>query len=109
MADPLAELDVDRMVFHAERPGFRITELRMTPTQQVPWHRHSNIEDTFYVLDGRLRISLREPDDQVDLEPGQSFGPVSAGRPHLVTNRGDTPVTFFVLQGVGAYDYVPLA
>ena len=27
---------------------------------------------------------------------------------HLVTNAGETPVSFLVLQGVGEYDYVPL-
>lgn len=32
----------------------------------------------------------------------------AARRPHLVTNGGDGPVTFLVLQCVGEYDYVPL-
>jgi hypothetical protein len=31
-----------------------------------------------------------------------------AGRPHLVTNAGDTSMIILVLQGVGEYDYVPL-
>ena len=30
--------DVERRARHAERPGFRITELQISPTQQVPWH-----------------------------------------------------------------------
>jgi hypothetical protein len=33
---------------------------------------------------------------------------VGPGRPHLVTNAGETSVTFLVLQGAGEYDYVPL-
>jgi mannose-6-phosphate isomerase-like protein (cupin superfamily) len=74
---------------HAERPGFRITELRMSVEQRVPWHRHTNSEDTFYVIEGRVRISLRDPDEQFDLVAGESWGPVRAGRPHLVTNPGD--------------------
>jgi len=44
-------LDVEKIVYHAERPGFRITELRISPTQQVPWHSHSHIQDTFFVLE----------------------------------------------------------
>src|SRR5262249_52007801 len=30
-------------------------------------------------------------------------------RPHLVTNAGDTSAVFLVLQGIGDYDFVPLA
>jgi hypothetical protein len=43
----------------------------------------------------------------VRLGVGESFVAV-AGRPHLVTNAGDTSLTFLILQGVGEYDYVPL-
>ena len=26
----------ERLVYHAERPGYRISELQISPTQQVP-------------------------------------------------------------------------
>jgi quercetin dioxygenase-like cupin family protein len=96
-----AELVAD----HAERAGFRISELRMSPTQRVPWHYHTNIEDTFYVLEGHVQITLREPDDLVELEAGASWGPVRPGRPHLVTNGGRGAATFLVLQGLGEWDF----
>jgi quercetin dioxygenase-like cupin family protein len=67
-----SDLDAERVQRHAERPGFRITELRMSPTQQVPWHCHTNVQDTFYVLEGRVRVTLREPNDQIDLAAGES-------------------------------------
>jgi quercetin dioxygenase-like cupin family protein len=102
-------LDVEQLVYHAERPGFRISEIRISSTQEVPWHRHTNIEDTFYVLEGRLRVSLRNPDEQVEIEPGRTWGPVPPGRPHRVTNAGKTSTTFLVLQGIGDYDFLPLA
>ena len=79
---------------HAERPGFRVRELRMSAAQRVPWHRHTNIGDTFYVLEGRVRISLRDPDEQIELGAGETWGPVRAGRPHLVTNAGEEEVIF---------------
>ena len=97
----------ERVARHAERPGFRITELRMSPAQRVPWHYHTNIQDTFYVLEGELRLSLREPDEQIVLTPGEVFS-VGPGRPHLVTNAGQASVNFLVLQGIGKYDYVPV-
>jgi len=105
-ADHLYE--VERRARHAERPGFRISELQISPTQSVPWHSHSAISDTFYVIEGRLRLFLREPVEEVLLDPGDSYRVVPR-RPHLVTNGGESSATFLVLQGIGEYDYVPLA
>ena len=99
--------EVERRAFHAERPGFRITELQIGPTQKVPWHCHSNVQDTFYVLAGTIRIFLRDPQDDVRLEPGETYT-VRPKRAHFVTNAGDRSAVFLVLQGVGEYDYVPL-
>ena len=105
--DASALYEVERRARHAERPGFRITELQISPTQQVPWHYHTNVHDTFYVLEGELRLSLRDPKEEVRLAPGQTYA-VRPGRPHLVTNAGQRSATFLVLQGIGEYDYVPL-
>jgi mannose-6-phosphate isomerase-like protein (cupin superfamily) len=105
--DASALYEVERRARHAERPGFRISELQISPTQQVPWHYHTNVQDTFYVLEGEVRLFLRDPKEEVRLEPGDSY-PVRAGRPHLVTNPGTSSATFLVLQGIGEYDYVPL-
>ena len=100
--------EVERRERHAERPGFRINELQISPPQQVPWHYHSNIRDTFYVIEGRLRLFLREPKEEVRLGPGDTYT-VMPRRPHLVVNGGDGSATFLILQGIGEYDYVPLA
>jgi mannose-6-phosphate isomerase-like protein (cupin superfamily) len=99
--------EVERRARHAERPGFRISELQISPAQQVPWHYHTNVQDTFYVLNGEIRIFLRDPKGEVRLKPGETYA-VRAGRPHLVTNPGTASATFLVLQGIGEYDYVPL-
>ncbi len=104
-ASPLYE--VERRAEHAARPGFRITELQISPTQQVPWHYHSRVQDAFYVIEGRLRIFLQDPKEEVRLGPGETYS-VPARRPHLVTNGGDVSATFLVLQGIGEYDFVPL-
>jgi quercetin dioxygenase-like cupin family protein len=98
---------VERRVLH-ERPGFRITELRLRPGQELPWHRHSDVEDTYFVLDGQLRLTLRDPDEVVVLERGTAWSSVRRGRPHHVVGVGGTPLTFLVLQGFGEYDFVPL-
>ncbi len=99
--------EVERSARHAERPGFRITELQISPSQKVPWHSHTNVQDTFYVLQGRICIRLRDPEEQVHLGRGETHT-VPPRRPHLVTNAGEGSAIFLVLQGFGEYDFVPL-
>ena len=99
--------EVEHRARHAERPGFRITELRVGPAQHVPWHLHRAVQDTFYVLEGRVRLALREPAEEVVLGPAQTYS-VAPGRPHRVTSAGSGSTTFLVLQGIGEYDYVSL-
>jgi quercetin dioxygenase-like cupin family protein len=99
--------EVERRAQHAARPGFRISELQLSPTQTVPWHFHNKVSDTFYVLTGEMRLFLQDPKQEVRLKPGETFVAVP-GRPHLVTNAGQTSLTFLVLQGIGEYDYVPM-
>ncbi|HKB73172.1 MAG TPA: cupin domain-containing protein [Burkholderiales bacterium] len=97
--------EVERRTTHAERPGFRINEIQISPSQKVPWHYHNNVQDVFYVLHGRIRIFLRDPKEEVRLGRGETFA-VRPKRPHLVINGGDTSATFLVLQGIGEYDFV---
>lgn len=99
--------EVERRAEHATRPGFRILELQISTTQKVPWHFHSNVQDTFYVISGDIRLFLREPKEEVRLGPRDTYS-VKPRRPHLVTNGGDASATFLVLQGFGEYDLVPL-
>ena len=105
--EPAGLYEVERRARYAVRPGFRITELQISPTQEVPWHCHSNVQGTFYVLSGAIRILLSNPAEEVRLMPGQTFS-VAPKRAHLVKNAGDFSAVFFVLQGIGEYDFLPL-
>jgi len=99
--------EVERLDSHAEREGFRISELQISTSQKVPWHYHSNITDTFYVVEGEITVYLRDPKESVSMGPGESYV-VQPKRPHLVTNSGLNSATFLVLQGIGEYDFVLL-
>jgi len=99
--------EVERRAEHAARPGFLITEIQLSKSQKVPWHYHNNVQDTFYVLKGNLRLFLRDPKEEVRLGPGDTYS-VKPRRPHLVANGGEGSATFLVLQGIGEYDFVPL-
>jgi mannose-6-phosphate isomerase-like protein (cupin superfamily) len=98
--------EVERSARHAGRPGFHITELQIGPTQKVPWHYHTSVQDTFYVLQGRICVSLRDPEEQVRLGRGETCA-VRPRRPHCVTNAGEGSAIFLVLQGFGEYDFIP--
>jgi len=107
LADGTHLYETEYRAYHLEREGFRVAELQLSPSQSVPWHKHTEISDTFYVLGGTMRLFLQDPKEEVHLEPGQSHV-VVAGRPHLVTNGGTASLSFLIMQGVGTYDYVPL-
>jgi mannose-6-phosphate isomerase-like protein (cupin superfamily) len=97
--------EVERRSYYAQRPGFRIAEMQISPTQTIPWHFHNAVQDTFYVISGTIRVLTREPDEQVSLLPGQTYS-VPPGRPHHVVNAGVSSAVFLVLQGPGEFDSV---
>jgi mannose-6-phosphate isomerase-like protein (cupin superfamily) len=99
--------EVERRACHAARPGFRIVEMQIGPTQTIPWHYHSEARDTFYVLSGSIRVRTRAPQAEVILTPGESCA-VPVGCPHSVENFGATSAVFLILQGIGEHDFVPL-
>ena len=105
LKEPAGLYEVERRARHAVRPGFHITELQISPTQEMPWHYHNNIQDTFYVLSGAIRILLSDPPEEVRLMPGNTYS-VAPKRAHLVKNAGNCSAVFFVLQGIGKYHFV---
>ncbi len=105
---PPRTYEVERRAYHAARPGFRIAEMQIGPTQTIPWHYHTQAQDTFYVISGTIRLSLREPDRVMRLTVGETYS-VSPGRPHHVANAGDGSAVFLVLQGSGDHDFIALA
>ena len=105
LKDGTALYEVERRVRYGERREFRITELQIGPTQEIPWHAHTQAQDTFYVMQRGIRLSPREPEQELRLRRGDIFA-VLPGRPHRVINGGDGSATFLVIQD-GDYDYVP--
>jgi hypothetical protein len=93
------------LVYHAERPGYRISELQISPTQQVPWHCYSDLQDTFYVIEGTSGSSCAHPRRRCSSAPAI---PIQSDRAARTSSPGDRSATFLVLQGIGEYDYVPL-
>jgi quercetin dioxygenase-like cupin family protein len=72
----------------------------------IPWHYHRQSTDHYFVLEGVLSISTREPDVTVRSFAVGSSHKIAPGMPHLVANGGDADCRFLLLQGVGTYDWI---
>src|SRR5436853_5651201 len=99
--------EVERRDYYAQRPGFRIAEMQISPTQTIPWHFHNEVQDTFYVVSGAIRVLTREHKEEVSLLPGQTYS-VPPGRPHHVANDRRSCAVFLVLLGPGELDSISL-
>lgn len=72
----------------------------------VPWHSHSEVDDTFFCIEGPMRVETRDPDATYVLMPGDTCR-ASANQPHFVSGTHGNPCLFLIVQGVGQYNYVP--
>ena len=88
-----------------ELPEIVISEITLSQGQEVPWHLHNHITDTFYCLTGCTSIR-HAANGRVKLKPGESFA-VPSGTPHQVEAFGEEPCRFLIIQGIGEYDFVP--
>ena len=97
---------VERREVVAETRDLRVSILTFAPGQEVPWHYHSQVTDTFYCLEGVLSVETRTPSARYLLDVGESCAvpPMTA---HRVTGRNGGRARFLIVQGVGTYDYRP--
>jgi len=91
----------------AETPDLRVVEITLAEGEQVPWHYHSTIADHFFCLEGDLTIETRAPRARHALGPGAECL-IPAKTAHVVTNGGNGVCRFLLVQGIGAYDYLPV-
>ena len=88
----------------AESAGLRMQVLTLDAGQDVPWHWHSEVTDTFICMEGPMVIETRAPHSVTELAPGQMHA-VPAKTAHRVTGKDMGPCRFAILQGVGVYDF----
>lgn len=90
-----------------------VKEFVLAPGEEVPWHYHTDIFDVFYCIEGQLNVDTadifsREQLSTASLDVGDSFK-VEAGVAHRPFNPGSGRCRFVIIQGIGAYDYLPFA
>ena len=82
-----------------------VREYTLDPGEAIPWHRHSNVSDYYYGLEGLVLIETRDPAARHQVGVGQSTK-VTPPTVHHVSNAGKGPCRFLLVQGVGKYDFV---
>jgi quercetin dioxygenase-like cupin family protein len=105
MSEPI-DLVVRGLETIFQRDDVRVTHTTLDPGQEIPWHWHSAVADTFYVLRGPLTVIAAPSDERVVLAAGAVFQ-AAAGQGHCVRNDGAAVVEYLLIQGVGRYDYRP--
>ncbi|MGE5203512.1 MAG: cupin domain-containing protein [Acidobacteriota bacterium] len=91
----------------AETPDLRMVVLTLAAGQEVPWHWHTNVSDTFFCMQGPMVIETRAPREIIELKPGETHV-IPAKRAHRVTGKEMGPCKFGILQGIGRYDFNPV-
>ena len=96
----------DKMRIIARTPDLRVVEYVLPPGDMLPWHHHTNVTDRFYCLQGVTSVELRAPPRHILLRPGESCV-VPHGTVHRSGNGAAEICRYLLVQGVGAYDFVP--
>jgi quercetin dioxygenase-like cupin family protein len=103
---PSGGYKIEKREVVAQVPDLRMVMLTLAAGQEVPWHFHRNVIDTFFCLEGPMVIETREPAGAVELKAGQTYA-VPALQPLRVHGKDMGRCKFADLQGVGKYDFVP--
>jgi quercetin dioxygenase-like cupin family protein len=82
-----------------------VREYTLDPGETIPWHRHSEVADHYYGLEGQVLVETRAPAARHELGAGQS-ATVTPPTVHQVSNPAKSPCRFLLIQGVGKYDFI---
>lgn len=91
----------------AETDDLVVKVFTLAEGQEIPWHYHSQVTDTFFCLEGTLVVETRAPRARHRLALGESCA-VPAKTAHRVTGEDGRRSRFLIVQGVGPYDYQPV-
>lgn len=81
-----------------------VREMVLNDGDATEWHFHSQVQDYFVCLEGKIRVEMKNPDCTHLLEPGQRTL-VTPGQVHRVVNIAGRISKYLLVQGVGRYDF----
>ena len=85
-----------------------VREYTLDPGEVIPWHRHTEVADYYYGLEGVVVVETRDPAARHELAAGKA-ATVTPPTVHQVSNPGRQACRFLLVQGVGKYDFVKAA
>jgi quercetin dioxygenase-like cupin family protein len=91
----------------AETPELRVQILTLADGEEVPWHYHMVITDTFVCLDGPMTVRTKAPSREYELGPGDTCA-VPPKTAHQVAGTNGGRCRFVIVQGVGPHDFNPV-
>ena len=103
----MADYTIANQEIVTETDGLRVSILTLAVGDKVPWHYHSHVADIFVCVEGTTVVETKAPRGHHELAPGNTVI-IPAKTAHQVTPKDETGCRFTVVQGVGAYDFVPV-
>ena len=89
----------------AETAGLRVQILTLASGQEIPWHHHTVVTDTFICLNGQMVVKTRSSDADHQLRPGDKCS-VAPTVVHRVAGKDGAGCRFLIVQGIGKYDFI---
>lgn len=90
-----------------ETPELRVQDFKLAAGDEIPWHHHTVISDTFYCLEGPMVVNTKADDGGHTLQAGEKLT-ISPHIAHRVAGQDDGPCRFILVQETGTYDLVML-
>ena len=88
-----------------ETDNTKVRIIGLDANKKAPWHHHTEVKDEFFCLEGVIEVQYKNPGKTVLLSPGERCT-VEAGVIHRVTNPGNNPSKYLLVQGIGKYDFI---
>ncbi|WP_187272251.1 cupin domain-containing protein [Zeimonas arvi] len=104
---PGKNYDVASIIEVARSADVWVREFTVQIGEEVPWHRHSEVRDRCYGLEGLVRVQFVNPRDSVEsllLAPGESCD-LPPGTAHRLTCAQGNRARYLLVQ-TGSYDFV---
>ena len=90
-----------------ETEDVRVHTLRLSAGQIIPWHKHTEVDDTFVCLSGETIVFSDGEEKEINLRPGDRCT-VRSGIGHFVRPKTETGTSFLLIQAIGKHDFIPL-
>ena len=94
----------------ARAPELWVREFTVVAGEEVPWHRHTQVHDHCYGLEGVVRVESADAQGQTTqrlLRPGECCE-LPAGTPHRLSCAEGVAARYLLVQQ-GLYDFVKVS